>query len=396
MTVKKRHVYYISGFDPRGATFYRRLYSTESAKQTAVGGLELKIGERKRVNSFSSAWDVESTAGENTVKTTYEFLQWDDIVRAHWKKNDASIWLDYLKAVWIYTKKGTVKRTLQASFPPFLTFLFPLVVLFGFLGVVLACFLVVPIISATFGIASWIAWSVAVIFLIGVIQIGRVVEKHFGSYWLLRIYTFSVKQGLGKLDDLETRLNQFAQHILDRTDADIEEILIVGHSVGSTMATAVLGRILAIQPTWLQNTKSSLSLLTLAQCIPIVSMVPEAKQYRDHLATLNQSTSVSWIDFTAPSDGACFAHVDPITVSNLKQVDPEQPKPKLLSPCFYRLFSREVYLKMKRDWYRHHFQYLMSSERADEYDYFAITAGAMTLNERYQSHASIQNYKRGK
>jgi hypothetical protein len=394
MTVKKRHVFYISGFDPRGASFYRRLYLTEAQKQAAVGGLSLQIGERKRVNSFSSSWEIESTVEDQTVNTTYEFLQWDDIIRAHWGRNEIGIWFDYIKAVCVYTKRGTVKRTFQASLSPFITFIFPLLILLIFLSLMLSCILVVPQIAATLGITKWLGWGLALVGAIGVLHVGRVIVNRYSSYWLLRIYTFSVKQGLGKLDDLETRLNQFAEHIMTKSNSEADEILIVGHSTGSIMATYVLGRILALNPTWLRDSTSSLSLLTLAQCIPIVSMLPEAKSYRDHLVTLNQSESVDWIDFTAPSDGACFAFVDPLTVSDLAQSDPQEPKPKLLSPRFARLFSPQVYKKMKRDWYRHHFQYIMSSERADEYDYFAITAGVLTLKDRYQLHPSIQNYQR--
>lgn len=394
MTVKKRHIFYISGFDPRGAAFYRRLYSTEAEKQAAVGGLSLQIGQRKRVCSFSSAWEIESTVENQTVNTTYEFLHWDDIVRAHWGKSEASIFLSYLKAIWIYTKKGALRLTLQASWARIMTVFFPFAVFFILFFLALSCLFIFSTIAAIFGLPEWMGWCAATAGFIGFLQVGRSIKKRFNSHWLLRIYVFSVKQGLGKLSDLENRLNQFSEHIVKQTSSDVDEVLIVGHSVGSIMATSVLGRVLTLNPTWLQDSTSSLSLLTLAQCIPLVSVLPEAKPYRDHLATLNQSDSVHWIDFTAPSDGACFALVDPLTVSGLAQSDPQQPKPKLLSPHFYRLFSPHVYAKMKRDWYRHHFQYIMSSENADEYDYFAITAGTLTLKERYQSHSSIQHYQR--
>jgi len=51
-----------------------------------------------------------------------------------------------------------------------------------------------------------------------------------------------------------------------------------------------------------------------------------------------------------------------------------------------------VYATLRKDKFRVHFQYLMASEQAVDYDYFAITAGAMTLGARYASHASVDNY----
>ena len=380
MTVKKRHIYYISGFDPRGAAFYRRFYQEEAAKQAAIGGLLIRVGARKRVTPFSSSWQVET----NEVSTTYEYLQWDDIVRAHWSRREVTVLRNYLKAAWIYLRSGTLKRVLQASWPPFVTSLFPLAILLLVIG--LACGVAV---ASCLSVGNWFRWPVALAGFVGVVQAGRALEKRMNSYWLLRIYAFSAQQGLGLLPDLEARLEQFADHIVRQSlDAAPDEILLIGHSTGTIMASSVLGRVLARCP------ELKMSFLTLGQCLPIVSMLPQAQRYRDDLARISQAPQVDWIDYTAPSDGACFALVDPIAVSGLYQADPEHPKPKLLSPRFARLFSRASYAKMKRDWYRNHFQYIMASEVAGEYDYFAITAGTLTLHERHQAQQSVQQYQR--
>ena len=37
---------------------------------------------------------------------------------------------------------------------------------------------------------------------------------------------------------------------------------------------------------------------------------------------------------------------------------------------------------------------MMASELAGDYDYFAITAGPLTLAERYREHESIDNFNR--
>ena len=413
MTVNKRHIYYVSGFDPRGAAYYRRFYQAEAEKQTAVGGLPIQVGARKRVTAFVSSWQVDSRVDDQTVSTTYEYLQWDDIVRAHWNRNEITVLWNYLKAAWIYFQTGTLKRVLHASWPPFVTSLFPLAILLMVMGlagtVAAAVWQWVPrlltggIVSLSPGWQDVIRWPIAIAGFVGVIQAGRALEKRMNSYWLLRIYAFSAQQGLGLLPDLEARLDQFADHIVRQSysdhDADADpgsvaagtapdEILLIGHSTGTIMASSVLGRVLAQRP------DLKISLLTLGQCLPIVSMLPTAQRYRDDLGRINQAVQVDWIDYTAPSDGACFALVDPIQVSGLTQIDPQQPKPKLLSPRFARLFSATTYAKMKRDWYRNHFQYIMASEVAGEYDYFAITAGSSTLRERHQAQQSVQQYQR--
>ncbi|MQR00805.1 hypothetical protein [Glaciimonas soli] len=397
MTVKKRHVFYISGFDPRGAAFYRLLYQREAAKQCAVGGLNAQVGPRRRSSDISSSWQIQSGVGDQRTAIHYEFLHWDDIVRAHWVRDEIQVLAAYLRAFWIYLSSGALSRVLKASWPPFVTALFPLAILLTVLGLASGAAVGAYQLIALAEMPWWVG-AIAGLGAFGLlIQGGRLLERRMNSYWLLRIYAFSAQQGLGNLPDLDARLNEMARHIVAKaSNSDADEILIVGHSTGTIMATIVLARALAIDPELLQQQRSRISLLTLGQCIPIVSLLPQAQQFRDALSTLAQAEKLDWIDFTAPTDGACFALVDPIAVSGISQVNPDEPKPKLLSPRFARLFAPATYAKIRRNWYRTHFQYVMASEKAGEYDYFAITAGHLTLAERHQSLPSVQHYKRPK
>lgn len=396
MTVKKRHVFYISGFDPRGAAYYRRLYQTESAKQSAVGGVNVKVGPRERSSDVSSSWQMQSDIGDRRVETRYEFLHWDDVVRDHWTRNELRVLTDYLHAAWIYLSTGALSCVLKASWPPFVTSLFPLVILLIVLGLALGAAVGMYQLTLLAGMPRWTGFITGLGAFGLLIQCGRLLERRMNSYWLLRIYAFSAQQGLGQLPDLDARLSALASRIVAQaSDSDADEILIVGHSTGTIMATTILARVLVICPEFL-NQGPRISLLTLGQCIPIVSLLPQAQQFRDALSTLSQAAELDWIDFTAPTDGACFALVDPIAVSGIAQVHPAEPKPKLLSPRFARLFTPETYAKIRRNWYRNHFQYIMASEKAGEYDYFAITAGHLTLAERHQSQPSVQHYKRPK
>ena len=47
------------------------------------------------------------------------------------------------------------------------------------------------------------------------------------------------------------------------------------------------------------------------------------------------------------------------------------------------MFAPAVYDELKRDKRRLHLQYLMAGDLPAEYDYFAITAGPLTLARRY-------------
>ena len=394
MTVKHRHIYYVSGFDPRGASFYYRLYRKESLKQADAGGLKLLVEERERHSDISSRWQVRSEVDGQTVNTTYEFLQWDDIIRAHWVRNELAILVNYLKCFWIYSTRGVLNRVLKVSWPPFVTALGPLIGLAGMVALAISLVVMTANLMPTVAASAAAGLSAAALLAAGMLMLIRLLEKKFKLMWLLRIYYFSAQQGMGELTDLEARLDQFARHIVDQTDPSEDEVLIVGHSTGSIMAISLMSRVLALRADFSCDEPGRLSLLTLGQCIPMVCMLPEARRYREDLVRINQSEHVEWIDFTAPTDGACFALTDPLAISGLQQKNPADPKPKLLSPRFARLFAPQSYARIRRNWYRNHFQYIMASERSGEYDYFAITAGNLTLKERHLCQPSVQNYRR--
>jgi hypothetical protein len=56
------------------------------------------------------------------------------------------------------------------------------------------------------------------------------------------------------------------------------------------------------------------------------------------------------------------------------------------------LMDPATYARVKRDWTRMHFQYLMAGDRLGRYDYFKIIAGPLRLQDRYADNDSIKDY----
>ena len=112
-----------------------------------------------------------------------------------------------------------------------------------------------------------------------------------------------------------------------------------------------------------------ISLLTLGECIPMLSYQPEARRFRAELEAIGVSDALAWIDFTAPPDGCCFALVDPTAVCEGRSSIAHWRAPKRLSPRFAQLFPPSRYERIRRDKYRCHFQYLMAGELPGVYDF---------------------------
>jgi hypothetical protein len=56
----------------------------------------------------------------------------------------------------------------------------------------------------------------------------------------------------------------------------------------------------------------------------------------------------------------------------------------ILSAAFTQTLSPERWKALKRRYFRLHFQYLCAFDRPGDYDYFRITAGPLTLAERFR------------
>ena len=380
--VTTRTVFYIPGYDPRGPAHYHRLYQDEAAKQSAINGLNISVGPRRNIDEFESAWTLTA---ELTV-TEYRFMRYDDIMRERWSKSTPAIIADVVRYTVSFIRRQVFIKVLRTSWPAFLTIcLAPALLL---LAVLLSC--LAAIAAAVF--VPWpIAAALALAVLAGLIFFRPVLEPHTNVFWLARILAFISDQGDGSASDMETRVDIFAQRIATAIVADsATEVLVVGHSIGTQLAVAACARALKL----LGKHTGAISLLTLGHTIPLLGLQPGADTFRNELAAVASERRIDWIDISAAIDSACFPLTDPVAGSGLNQADPTVPKPKLLSARFPKLFTPASYTKLRRDFSRAHFQYLMAAELAGDYDYFLLTAGDKTLAERFRNLASVKGFDR--
>lgn len=391
--VRRRHVLYLSGFDPKGPSHYHALYADQAARQAQVSGYRLTVGPRQRAGA-NAAWDVEwcAAAGGPTVHTRYEFLRWDDIVRAHWPRGPWRLVGVTFSTTARLVANGSLWRILQTSWPAFLALALPSALL-------LACAFGVLVLGA----AAWVlastagGWLGAAVFTLGCLALlgwARWAQARVQMAWLMRSAGVILLQARGDLPALEARLDDFAAQLCAHAArADLDEVLVVGHSSGTMLAASVVARALARDPALLRR-RASVALLTLGECIPLLSYQPEAAGFRHELARLRAAGDLSWIDVTAPPDGCCFALVDPTEVCEDGRPDDLRTTagPKRVSPRFARCFSPETYRIVRRDKYRCHFQYLMAVERPGLYDYFATSAGPHRLSERFAAQPAVTTF----
>ena len=125
--VRRRHVFFIPGYDPNVPRRYRELYRREGAKQAAISGYRIAVSGRPRDQNYQ--WAIEAEIDGARTHTTMEFLTWEDIVRRSMDRSILSSLFVLLRTAWIYLTSGALIRLLRLRPQPMLAALYPLVII---------------------------------------------------------------------------------------------------------------------------------------------------------------------------------------------------------------------------------------------------------------------------
>ena len=386
-----RLVFFFSGFDPRSATFYHRLFRSGISQRNASHDETLALGKRHRIGRWASVWTTlwrgpAAVLGGRpvTMRTRAHFMRWDDIVRRHWRRTPLTLARDYWNVYAMGLSSGVLRRIRRGAPSAFRTAMFPLAV--GVSSIAGGTLVIGGLLSLG-GLASPFA-AVAAGLMIGALA-WRLLARWVDCEWLLRLVAFMREQAIGQVPALDARLDEIATRLVEAAEArmrqpgaaPLKEIMVIGLSSGSIMAATVLARAMPkladVIDSRRTNKGTTISLVTLGQCIPIASEWPGAVRFRRELEILAESSMLTWHDYSASSDRAAFWQAPP------------WPQPALLkgyqaSPPFEAPADAVQFATTGRDRRELHLQYLRPSHgrgAEDAYDFLRLVCGPNTLAE---------------
>jgi hypothetical protein len=402
--VENRCVFYISGFDPRGARHYHSLFRTEIHKKNvdSAESSKVNVSPRKALNQFISTWFTDSSPLSSSLSTRaeFQFLGWDDIARLNWPTSRLKHWIGYVKVSGRFLFSSFFSKGWKSAIPAAIYLIAPNLIIF------LTLLSMVLILGAAYwsittqGKFSGSAVLVLFASVLGVWSTWRLAHWFEASRrldWIMRSHAFTARQAYDEVPEIDQRIDAFAAQIIQRVcDNKDDEILIVGHSSGSILALSALARAIAKYPQIFQH-KAKVSLLTLGQCTALLSLLPRAKRFRQELTLLSRQVDLLWVDLSSNADHICTSRVDQFKLCGIPTPPIGQGiKVCMVSPPFYLLNGVGGQTKQHTEIFDLHFQYLKHFQVKQDAqsslghdNYLNISTGAQNLQTRFEPHIPI-------
>jgi len=395
-------VMYIPGYDPVPPRAYRERYRSQAGRQAALSDYSIAIGPPQTEGRFG--WHVSAEIEGVQTETNIEVLVWADIVRGSMDQGVLRMYGQLARTAWAYIGSGALFRLMLLRKGPVIAALYPVLVLLlqAVLALALGFVIYTVILASGFYAVRTLSnaplvrpWDLILLVFAGLAGLAGIVgflrwcqrRDHLLAWYLMHDYAFSAQAQGAYPPSQETRMAEFADAVADALNSDTDEVLIVGHSSGAYIAISVLADL--IRGGRVPTNGPALALLTLGHVVPMVSFLPRAHRLRADLAYLAASDTLTWVDVTAPGDGCSFALCDPVAVSG---VAPEDRRwPLVISAAYSQTLRPETWAALRWRLFEAHFQYLNAFDnlpgRADDYDYFRITAGPQSLAARFAGRA---------
>ena len=279
---------YAHGFDPATAERYRRIMARSGAERVSAPPVLSQVAQ---MSDVSEGWRITADHGDGRVETVFEILRYEDIVR-QWQGHPLikKLWSG-LTAWFGFIFNGGLKRVFSVAKGPGGLFFYPVMMLALFIGLGVFAGRTAGEGAEILGAPDWAS------------QIGRVVgalvglymsvrfERAFFAHLMLALFDFLFKVANEEFPAgrLEMRVELFAHRIAECVNSakekKVDEILIVGHSLGGLVAVRSLARAME-QDVDLTGGRAKISLLTLGSVSGYVSChggVGAGKSFRESI-----------------------------------------------------------------------------------------------------------------
>jgi len=378
--IRRRHVFYVEGYDPRGAEGYHRLFARELARFVKTWGVEANLSELVLDDDDIAHWTVTTTAPNWQNFTRYEFVRFEHMIRGAARRPIVRQIPRTLYWILDDLASGAFWRTIRAAWRFALHLMVVQAPLLGWLAltIVAGCGAGFALARATGSAAAGVfAGAVVAAALFALLRpLGdRSVLLQVANGWpLMRDFA------RGRPSGFDRPVEAFAQRLVAAARAgEAEEILIVGHSAGGLTAPIVVTRALELDPD-LGRHDPRVALVTVGSLMPGFALHPAAERMRTAIRRLALEPAVRWVDCQARKDIMNFWDFDPVAGVGV-EVGAARTNPIVWPVRLRDMLTDAAYDMVRGSQFRMHYQYVMANDRRAPYDYFLLVCGPVPVTE---------------
>jgi hypothetical protein len=368
--VRRRHVYHLAGYDPIDAGAQYRRFARQRDLFQRTWHVDAVLSDQEPPNGRPLArWTVEARASNWRVEAVHELLLWDDIVRGDSARPMPARLVKATLTYLDFIATGTMVRYIIANQRYAIFFFIPLVQLALLAG---AAATFATLLTAVLGLAG--AAAVAVGALAGLAAFAALLRWP-GRRWrvahLLDDWIFARDYLYGRRPDIEARLDRFAEELAARAgEGTVDEIVIVGHSLGAMLALDMVDRALASDPD-VGRRGPAICVLTVGATIPKFALHPLARRIHDIISRVVAEPAVAWVEYQSRDDTISFYKFDPVSLRRLGG-DRLAGKPVIRRVQLHQMLQPETLARHRNNILRLHYQSVMANEKRASYDYLLM------------------------
>lgn len=369
--VHRRRVYFIEGYEPQGAVGFHRMFQREWIRFRQTWGVGGKLSDCKILSDDIASWQIETSGPDWNVSTHYEFLRLEPLIRANLAQ---PFWRQLLRtARWMYDDlvSGAMLNVFRASTRMGVLLIYSQVLLIAWIAAALAggwfaAGAFDPPVSVKFILAA--AFSLGAFALLYPLAAGLFINQLNNCWPYLREYARGERTGFDRSTDL------LAARIVESARANAaEEILVIGHSAGAMLALTTMVKALARDPD-VGRYGPRISVITVGSIMPTLALHPAAEPLRRTVAAMASERTVLWTECQSADDFMNYPGFDPVAGIGAEPIE-RRCNPTVWPVPFRQMIAPAVFAKVKFNYWRMHYQYIMSNDRRASYDYYMFICG---------------------
>jgi hypothetical protein len=377
--IRRRHVIYVEGYDPQGAEGYHNLFARSWNRFLKNWGFQARLGELELESQDFAHWDVEAAGPNWRVATRYDFLRQEQIIRANMAAPMLGQVMRALVWTFDYLVSGTIVRVLRASWEFGLALIhFQLMLLWWLVLSIGIGGVIGRGAMKYFGVFGSVGLLIGVIVALAIFWALRPFARRWSVIQINNHWPYLCELARGEATCFDAPIEACAQRVIAAARAnEVDEIVVIGHSGGGVLAPVVMARALELEPE-VGRRGPPLVLLTLGSIAPGAALHPKAKKLRAVFARLAVEPSIAWVDVQSRKDALNFWDFDPIGGLGIA-LDRERRNPIVWKVRFREMLSYDFYRRLRLNFFRLHYQFIMATDQRAPYDYFMLVAGPVPV-----------------